>query len=339
MPYELRALEVALSAALGVLTEEISALEEWGYGAVDDLLRTVDREGLEAVRRLKNAVDKLQGKVQRIVTELGDLLADDEDMCDLYLRRRAETQGLPPLPQPWEVSNLSGESDSGYEDDDEEESDDAGRKRRQRRWQQRRGVARLGHNPIYGRKYHHSRKTSVNPQEERKKRDELWKRESAVADIPRNESERSWASSAASESFDDASVASDLAEKALEREEEALLARQTSQSLDNTINKVHPHLIEEAEDLLETMFERADMLLRRLTLLDERTNDTEDLLELELDQKRNQLVGLNLLVSSVSMSFGFAAAIGGIFGMVSKNKFMFFLVRFFIFIFCVLMFD
>lgn len=71
--------------------------------------------------------------------------------------------------------------------------------------------------------------------------------------------------------------------------------------------------------MLETFFERADLLLRRLNILDERVDDTEDLLELDLDQRRNELVALNLLVASIAMSFGFSAAIAGFFGMNLAN--------------------
>ena len=87
----------------------------------------------------------------------------------------------------------------------------------------------------------------------------------------------------------------------------------------NTI-AVDPHEIEEAEDLLESTFVNLDLLLRRLTTLDESIADGEVLLELDLDQRRNELVGLNLLVATVAMAFGFAAVIAGVFGMNLSNS-------------------
>lgn len=291
------------------------------------MLRQVDREGLEAVRLLKNAVDKLQGKVQRLVTELGDLLADDEDMCDLYLKRRGEREGLAPVPQPWEM--MPGHTESDFEAEEDEQGEGAERERRRRRWKRRRGGAGTRSEPVLSspgrRRGHHRSKQKQKEHEGQATIENLRKSRQERRNTPRGlthkASEISMEGRVAS-SVDDAlsDDDSDLAEEALEREEEEMLQRHASMSLDDGVVRVHPHEIEEAEDLLETMFERADMLLRRLTLLDERTNDTEDLLELELDQKRNQLVGLNLLVSSVSMAFGFAAAVGGIFGMNLKNE-------------------
>lgn len=85
-------------------------------------------------------------------------------------------------------------------------------------------------------------------------------------------------------------------------------------------DRVDPHEIEEAEDLLESNFVNLDLLLRRLVGLDEKIDDAEDFLELDLDQRRNELVALNLLVATVAMALGFAAVIAGIFGMNLVNS-------------------
>ncbi len=336
MPYELRALEVSLIAAMGILTAEINDLEAWGVPAVDALLRQVCRETLETVRKLKNSIDRLKAKVQRLVIEISDLLEDDDDMYDLYLGRRAELQGLLPLPQPGEVHDVidheieqAGRGTGGMVGGDvadsieqeervreaEEELKERQRERNRARNRERRSEQqRQGGGRSSRQSSHYSGNGNVGANRIHRNHDEddVYSIADSLHDIDSEE------------------------EDALEQAEEDFLLRQRNFDINggaaagggsslfggiaNRANRIDPHDIEEAEDLLETMFERADMLLRRLSLLDERCEDTEALLELDLDQKRNQLVGLNVVVSSMSMSFGFAAAIGGIFGMNLKNS-------------------
>jgi CorA-like Mg2+ transporter protein len=375
MPYELRALEVALTAALGILTAEIDELEEWGYPAVDCLLRQVDRDTLENVRRLKNSIDKLKAKVQRIVTEIGDWMEDDDDMADLYLGRRAEAQGLLPLPQPGEERDLVDDeieralpkrsgtfssieepnvrdtnkddgNDSGIEHDDdfeqeirEKEAEDALEDRQRARRVRNRNRNRVDRQiqeaeesqerSNRGRIRRHLGGNGDNDGLNNNRNGNNNRNRKNNGDDDINDDTQSIGDNSMADSLD-------LEDEALSKAEEAFLLRQGSLNAYRSggaggggggslyggtlAPRVDPHEIEEAEDLLETMYERADMLLRRLSILDERCEDTEALLELDLDQKRNQLVGLNVVVSSMSMSFGFAAAIGGIFGMNLKNE-------------------
>ena len=63
-----------------------------------------------------------------------------------------------------------------------------------------------------------------------------------------------------------------------------------------------------------------DLLSRRLLSIDDKIEDAEELLELDLDSRRNELVGLNLIVATVAMAFGFAAVIAGVFGMNLVNS-------------------
>lgn len=70
MPFELKALEVALAAALGLLREEMDRFEEHAAPVVDALLHRVDTSVLEGVRGVKNGVDWLQTRVARIHQEL-----------------------------------------------------------------------------------------------------------------------------------------------------------------------------------------------------------------------------------------------------------------------------
>lgn len=354
MPYELRALEVALTAALGILTAEIDDLEKWGYPAIDCLLRCVDRDTLENVRNLKNGIDKLKEKVQRVVTEIGDLMKDDDDMADLYLARRAEAQGLLPLPQPGEVrDHIDDEIERGAKsardtralfdeerrirmdfvdefDDDQKEilkehaavyEDRAREKKAGEAFDDRQRARHRDQN-----RNKRVKKTRGEGEEEKSKhRRRGLNRQQGGGTVghPHRGRRHNFEDIHSDESYSISDSSIDLEDEALSQAEETFLRDQRSLDTGGSFfgaPRVDPHEIEEAEDLLETMFERSDMLLRRLTLLDEQCDDTEELLDLDLDRKRNQLVGLNVVVSAMSMCFGFAAAIGGIFGMNLKNS-------------------
>jgi len=371
MPYELRALEVALTAALGILTAEVDELEKWGYPAVDCLLKSVDRETLEKVRKLKNWIDKLQEKVQRLVTEIGDLMKDDDDMADLYLARRAEAQGLLPLPQPGEArdhiddqieraakkarhnSTVVFDDERGVDVDldgdqrgiehadvyEEEEAKDAKEKRAGEAFEDRQRARHEGRSRSRNNSKNHRRRGEERMEQRNRGQSRQGGGNGGSRGHHRNFEDHIDETYSTSDSLDSV----DLEDEALSQAEEDFLLDQRTldngreedflrdqKSFDNggtgtffgasRFGRVDPHDIEEAEDLLETMFERSDMLLRRLSLLDEQCDDTEELLDLDLDQKRNELVGLNVVVSAMSMSFGFAAAIGGIFGMNLKNS-------------------
>lgn len=81
------------------------------------------------------------------------------------------------------------------------------------------------------------------------------------------------------------------------------------------LRTAHPHDIEDCEDLLENYFMQMEFLHSRLFKLKERTDDTEDLINIELDQRRNELVSLDLILTALATAFGFVACVAGIFGM------------------------
>lgn len=78
---------------------------------------------------------------------------------------------------------------------------------------------------------------------------------------------------------------------------------------------VDPHEIEDAEDLLETYYLQLDYLLRRLRTVDERIEDTEDLVAIQMDHRRNELVATDLMVTTGTAGFAFVSMIAGLFGM------------------------
>lgn len=73
--------------------------------------------------------------------------------------------------------------------------------------------------------------------------------------------------------------------------------------------------VEELEMLLEAYFMQIDGTLNKLSTLREYIDDTEDYINIQLDNHRNQLIQLELFLSSGTVCLSLYALVGGIFGM------------------------
>ncbi|KAL0925819.1 hypothetical protein M5K25_004189 [Dendrobium thyrsiflorum] len=73
--------------------------------------------------------------------------------------------------------------------------------------------------------------------------------------------------------------------------------------------------VEELEMLLEAYFMQIDGTLNKLTTLREYIDDTEDYINIQLDNHRNQLIQLELFLSSATVSLSIYSLVAGIFGM------------------------
>ncbi|CAH8321272.1 unnamed protein product [Eruca vesicaria subsp. sativa] len=73
--------------------------------------------------------------------------------------------------------------------------------------------------------------------------------------------------------------------------------------------------VEELEMLLEAYFMQIDSTLNKLTALREYIDDTEDYINIQLDNHRNQLIQLELMLSSGTVCISMYSMIAGIFGM------------------------
>jgi magnesium transporter len=72
--------------------------------------------------------------------------------------------------------------------------------------------------------------------------------------------------------------------------------------------------VSELEDMIEAYWLQVDSLLSRLTILQERITNTEHLVNLDLDSKRNALVALSLFIDILLMGFEIHMTVTGIFG-------------------------
>ncbi|PSS33811.1 Magnesium transporter MRS2-2 like [Actinidia chinensis var. chinensis] len=73
--------------------------------------------------------------------------------------------------------------------------------------------------------------------------------------------------------------------------------------------------VEELEMLLEAYFMQIDGTLNKLTTLREYIDDTEDYINIQLDNHRNQLIQLELFLSSGTVCLTIYSLVAGIFGM------------------------
>ncbi|GFR49950.1 hypothetical protein Agub_g12057, partial [Astrephomene gubernaculifera] len=95
-------------------------------------------------------------------------------------------------------------------------------------------------------------------------------------------------------------------------------ARQAAEAA-ATGQRAAPHDVEDCENLLEFYYVQAEALLGRLDALNERIDDTEDLVNIDLDNRRNQIVGIDLVVTSITLMFTVITSVAGVFGMNMRN--------------------
>eukprot|EP01025_Chloroclados_australasicus_P060396 TRINITY_DN7741_c0_g3_i3.p1 TRINITY_DN7741_c0_g3~~TRINITY_DN7741_c0_g3_i3.p1 ORF type:complete len:488 (-),score=62.50 TRINITY_DN7741_c0_g3_i3:862-2289(-) len=94
-----------------------------------------------------------------------------------------------------------------------------------------------------------------------------------------------------------------------------IILESLQQIKDNQQNQVHPHQVKDVEALLDTYYMHTDFLLSRLKNLDDHFDDSKDIINIDLDNRRNELVALDLILSAVTAAFSFVAMMAGIFGM------------------------
>jgi Mg2+ and Co2+ transporter CorA len=77
--------------------------------------------------------------------------------------------------------------------------------------------------------------------------------------------------------------------------------------------------LQEVEDLLETYFTHIDSTFAELQALDEFIDDTEDFVNIELDSQRNQLIKLELILTTGTLFVSIYGVVAGVFGMNLRN--------------------
>ncbi|KAJ3679184.1 hypothetical protein LUZ60_017195 [Juncus effusus] len=232
LPFEFRALELALEAACSYLDAQAAELEIEAYPLLDELTSKISTLNLERVRRLKSRLVALTRRVQKVRDEVEQLMDDDGDMAEMYLtekkRRALET--------------------SSYGDPNN---------------------SLLNYGPTPGGGI--SVSAPVSP----------------VSSPPD----------------------SHKLDKALS------LVRSSRQDSSIRSSENSTEHIEELEMLLEAYFVVIDSTLNKLTSLKEYIDDTEDFINIQLDNVRNQLIQFELLLTTATFVVAIFGVIAGIFGM------------------------
>ncbi|KAJ7524716.1 hypothetical protein O6H91_17G018000 [Diphasiastrum complanatum] len=226
LPFEFKALEVALEAASSFLDTQAAELEEEAYPLLDELASKISTLNLERVRRLKSRLVGLSTRVQKVRDEIEQLMDDDEDMAEMYLSEKKERM------------------DAAYQKDQVFQS------------QTSFGAGRSVSAPV---------SPTCSPENSR------------------------------------------ALEKALSFGKNRLQSRSSSES--------GVEQVEELEMLLEAYFVVIDGTLNKLYSLKEYISDTEDLINIQLDNVRNQLIQIELLLTSATFVIGIFGVVAGVFGM------------------------
>ncbi|KAM3700199.1 hypothetical protein ACB098_05G079200 [Castanea mollissima] len=225
LPFEFRALEVALEAACTFLDSQAAELEIEAYPLLDELTSKISTLNLERVRRLKSRLVALTRRVQKVRDEIEQLMDDDGDMAEMYLTEKKKRM---------ETSFYGDQSVMGYRSTD--------------------GA---------------SISAPVSP----------------VSSPP----------------------------EARKLEKSLSIARSRYESMRSSESVTES--IEELEMLLEAYFVVIDSTLNKLTSLKEYIDDTEDFINIQLDNVRNQLIQFELLLTTATFVVAIFGVVAGIFGM------------------------
>ncbi|VFQ90225.1 unnamed protein product [Cuscuta campestris] len=248
LPFEFRALEIALEAACTFLDVQASELEIEAYPLLDELTSQISTLNLERVRRLKSRLVALTRRVQKVRDEIEQLMDDDGDMAELYLtEKKSRMEAASP-------SYDGGGGDQsvvilgGYKTNEGLTSDSA-------------PVSPVSSPPPDNNHHHHHNR----------------KLEKSLSMRSRRESMRGSEGS-------------------------------------SSVTEAHQS-IEELEMLLEAYFVVIDSTLNKLTSLKEYIDDTEDFINIQLDNVRNQLIQFELILTTATFVVAIFGVVAGIFGM------------------------
>ncbi|KAJ0750946.1 putative Mg2+ transporter protein, CorA-like/Zinc transport protein ZntB [Helianthus annuus] len=227
LPFEFKALEVALEAACTFLDAQAAELEIEAYPLLDELTSKISTLNLERARRLKSRLVALTRRVQKVRDEIEQLMDDDGDMAEMYLTEKKRKM---------ESSFYGGDQSlAGHRSTD--------------------GIQSIS--------------APISP------------------------------------------VSSPPNARRLDRN--LSLARSRHESPKSSESATEK--IDELEMLLEAYFIVTDSTLNKLTSLKEYIDDTEDFINIQLDNVRNQLIQFELVLTTATFVVAMFGVVAGIFGM------------------------
>lgn len=108
LPFEFRALELALELTCMSLDAQVKELENEIYPVLDELASSISTLNLEHVRRLKGHLLALTQRVQKVCDEIEHLMDDDGDMAEMYLTEKKNRREA--YSELFSQANISNES-------------------------------------------------------------------------------------------------------------------------------------------------------------------------------------------------------------------------------------
>ncbi|XP_050375045.1 magnesium transporter MRS2-5 [Argentina anserina] len=109
LPFEFRALELALELTCISLEAQVKELELEIYPVLDELATSINTLNLERVRRLKGHLLALTQRVQKVRDEIEQLMDDDGDMAEMYLTEKKQRSACFPSSDLGSLTNSSGD--------------------------------------------------------------------------------------------------------------------------------------------------------------------------------------------------------------------------------------
>ncbi|CAK9186207.1 unnamed protein product [Ilex paraguariensis] len=108
LPFEFKALELALELTCMSLDAQVKELEMEILPVLDELASSISTLNLERVRRFKGHLLALTQRVQKVCDEIEHLMDDDGDMAEMYLTEKKQRKEAYPTSDLYEQTNGSG---------------------------------------------------------------------------------------------------------------------------------------------------------------------------------------------------------------------------------------
>ena len=279
LPFELIALEVALEIVCNQLESEQREIATEVRSGLEGLRKKVSTANLERVRKIKSRVTRMTGRVSKVREEIKRYLDDDSDMRDMYLTRKLLAELF--------AAGGGGGMNMGM------------------------GPTPLGGGGGSGSYY--SPRFSVS--HAKRRQSGSWDPAGGLSHAAR---QRSYEQAQMKASSDGANA--DEAEVSVTFEEdEGAYDQMEPEYHEYHDPKDDDKDLQEVEDLLETYFTHIDSTLAELEALDEFIDDTEDFVNIELDSQRNQLIKLELVLTTATLFVSMYGVVASIFGMNLRN--------------------
>ncbi|CAK0784123.1 hypothetical protein CVIRNUC_007326 [Coccomyxa viridis] len=94
LPFELHVLEVAIGDVCQLCSGLVKELESSGHPILDTLVKHVNTQNLEKMRKVKTRHQRLYARVETAREELQRFLEDDDDMAKMCLTRKKELERM-----------------------------------------------------------------------------------------------------------------------------------------------------------------------------------------------------------------------------------------------------